>query len=437
MLTNQVKVNGIQRNLISNQGSINTAAVHITDQDKANQLVVPNHQLFVAVCCLGYIFLTVIAAGSNHMQTKETGCIHRECGIKYLVTACHVDACSFALQVCVGQDCQNTVGICCNVMGYGAVACGIYILDGGFTAGIDQNAAVDLTADFFCQLGIRTNTYSHNQHIKIQFQTALAYGVMGSGELCHGIGQIELHAQTFQIALEEGGTVFIQYIRQDTRCHINDGQGLGQMQNAFCTFQTDQTGTDNQYILILLVTQQTCQAMCVIQCHKGGLILNGIQTFHRRDERAGTGADGNLVIGNRFAVFQYNLLGVFINSGNRAAQHGGNPVCFIEVIRTIMHLIFRGLAQQQIGDERASIGKMRLTGNQDDFTLLIHRTDAFNRTDCGGCIADNHIFHVAHLSSNTIALFGQPATHCGVPSAFLVHSSHFCTAPDSEVLIQP
>ena len=209
------------------------------------------------------------------------------------------------------------------------------------------------------------------------------------------------------------------------------------MQDTFCALQTDQARADNQYILVLLIAQQASQTVSIVERHERGLCFNGIQTLHRRDKRTGTGADCQLVIRDLVTVFQNDSLCVLVNAGDGAAEHCGYIVCFIEIARTIVHLFLGGLAEQEVGDERAAVGEMRLAGNQDDFTVLVDRTDALNRADSGSCIADDNILHFAHLSSNTIAWFGHPATHCGVPSAFLVHSSHFCTAPASEVLMQP
>jgi len=74
-------------------------------------------------------------------------------------------------------------------------------------------------------------------------------------------------------------------------------------------------------------------------------------------------------------------------------------VDFVKIIRTVFHALLVGLAPEQIGDQWAGIGVVRLFGDQHDGGGRVNLADTLHCADgCRG-IADDDVFHVLHLSS--------------------------------------
>ncbi len=96
------------------------------------------------------------------------------------------------------------------------------------------------------------------------------------------------------------------------------------------------------------------------------------------------------------------------------------------------------LSLQQIGDQRAGINGVRLVGNDGDGAFPVHGTDALHAADRRRGVSDYHITQRAHLSSKTMAPFGQPFTQAGSPKPLSVHSSHFrITLPSGAGMTAP
>ena len=217
-----------------------------------------------------------------------------------------------------------------------------------------------------------------------------------------------------------------QHVGQDAGRQVDDRQLFYALVNALRALQADQARTDDEHALVVFGAQHGVQVLGVVQRHKAGLVLHRVQPRHGRHKRPRAGADAQLVIGNFFAVLEHNGFGRRVDGCCLAAEQRFDAVFFIKIGRAVLkHFVLGRLAEQHIGDQRAAVNVIGFLRDHCDRAFRIDRADAFDRTDRCGAVANDNIVHFAHLSSYTMALFGQPCTHIGWPNAFLAHSSHF------------
>ena len=85
---------------------------------------------------------------------------------------------------------------------------------------------------------------------------------------------------------------------------------------------------------------------------------------------------------------------------HRLAKHGGHIVLLVEVLRAVPeHFLLGGFAEQHIGNERTAINVIRFGGDDRDGADLVRRADSLDSADGCGAVADDNVFHSAHLSS--------------------------------------
>ena len=125
-----------------------------------------------------------------------------------------------------------------------------------------------------------------------------------------------------------------------------------------------------------------------------------VQTLHRGNERARAGADAQSVIGDGLAARERDGLLFRVNVLHRPAEHGGDVVLLVEVVRAVLEHFFLGrLAEQHIGNERTAVNVIRFGGDDRDGADLVRGADALDGADRCGAVADDYVFHSAHLSS--------------------------------------
>ena len=254
------------------------------------------------------------------------------------------------------------------------------------------------------------------------------------GSNCSTESEQELDALGLDMLLDDGGRNLGQHVRQNARGEVNHGQFPDALINALRALQADQARADDEHALVGFAAQHGVQVLGIIQRHEAGFVFDGIQPCHGRHERPRAGADAQLVIRDGRAVLQFYRFSRRVDPDRLAAEQRGHAVFLIKVSGAVLeHFVLSRLAEQHVGDQRAAVNVVRFLGNDRDRTVLIHCADALDRADCRGAVADDNIIHIAHLSSYTMALFGQPCTHIGWPNAFLAHSSHFWIAPSFEV----
>ena len=189
-------------------------------------------------------------------------------------------------------------------------------------------------------------------------------------------------------------------VRQDARCHVDGQDGLRAVYDALGALEADEARADDEHALAPILAEHDVQLLGVVQRHEAGLVCDLIQPFHRRHERARTGGDAQLVIGNQRAVVHRDRLARGVNRGGRFAEQRGYAVFLVEVFLAVAeHLFLGGFAEQQIGNQRAAVDRVRFRGDQGDGAVLIDHTDALDHAGGGGAVSNDDVIHMVHLSS--------------------------------------
>ena len=219
-------------------------------------------------------------------------------------------------------------------------------------------------------------------------------------ELLDRIAQQELGALALDVLLDDGGGDFGEYVRQDARREVDDGQFADALVDALGALETDQARADDKDALVVRVAQHRVQALRVVERHEAGFVLDRVQPGHRRHERPRACADAQLVVGDGLAALESDGLDRAVDLHDLFAEHRGDVIYLVEVGRAVLeHFLLGRLTEQHIGDQRAAVNVIRLFGDDRDRAGLIDRTDALDRADGGGAVADDNVVHSAHLSS--------------------------------------
>ena len=179
-MTDQLKINAVKRGLLTNERGVNAAFCHIADDDKPNQMIIPDIQYFHAGFGRHCDLLSVIAARRDEMQPEKPDRILRK---RFWIRGRQPDhraSGSTALQIGVAHQRQDAAFVMQNILSLRAISRSVNILHAGFTVLVNQNPAVHRAACFACQLHIGTHARRHHQKIKRDFPSAFCHRAAGS-----------------------------------------------------------------------------------------------------------------------------------------------------------------------------------------------------------------------------------------------------------------
>ena len=189
-------------------------------------------------------------------------------------------------------------------------------------------------------------------------------------------------------------------VRTFGRMRVDDGQLGNALIDALGALQADEARADDEHTLVVRLAEHFVQMLRVVERHEARFVLDRVQPLHRGNERARAGADAQSVIGDGLAAFERDGLLFRVNVLHRLAEHGGDVVLLVEVLRAVPeHFLLGGLAEQHIGDQRTAVNVIRFGGDDRDGADLVCGADALDGADRCGAVADDYVFHSAHLSS--------------------------------------
>ena len=338
----------------------------------------------------------------------------------------HVDARRLALQHGVGPQGQHALFAAHRIVSLGTVSRSIYIGKRGGTAAVHQDAPVHRAACVRHQLRVRPHTHGRYQHVEFQLRSALEPGRV-SPECGRAVVQVKTDALLLHTGLHHGSRRVIQYSRQHAGRKVRNGDLRAQAADALGAFDAREARAQNEHAA--LRPQRLSQSRGVGQRLEAKGTLHRFQPGNGRHERAAARGRQQPVVSQPLACREPHGP---VSSIQRGGQHAGfhrHTVPGKKAVRPAPHFVPRGLALQQIRNERTGIIPLRLSCNENDLAGFVHGADALDTADGCCAAADDDVPHApAPLSSKTMALFGQCSTQAGTPPLW-VHSSHFCTAP--------
>ena len=219
-------------------------------------------------------------------------------------------------------------------------------------------------------------------------------------ELRHRVAEQELYALALDVLLNDGRRDLGQNVRQDARRKVDNGQLGNALIDALGALEADKACAYDEHALVVLVAKHFVQVLRVVERHEARFVLDRVQTLHRGNERTRAGADAQAVVGNGLAAFEGDGLLFGVDVLHRLAEHGGHIVLLVEVLRAVPeHFLLGGFAEQHIGNERTAVNVIRFGGDDRDGADLVRGADALDGADRCGAVADDYVFHSAHLSS--------------------------------------
>lgn len=235
----------------------------------------------------------------------------------------------------------------------------------------------------------RTHAHRHHQLVKFDLFAALHDG-LARLEPRGAVAQQECHILRFAVLLHHLRSFRVQNRREHLLRQIADGHARHAVADALQTLHANQARADNQYARIF--RQAVRQFMRVPERHER-VIMYAFQPRNRRHQRLRARRQQQLVIGVHVAVRTRNGLFVLVNRHRRHAGAEIHSVARVEIRRLVAHSGFVRLAAEQVGNQRAGVGKFVFLGQQGDFARVICAPDGFRRRGRRRPVADNHILH--------------------------------------------
>ena len=243
------------------------------------------------------------------------------------------------------------------------------------------------------------------------------------GELVDGRPEDKARALALDVLLHFSARSCVKYRGEDPVRQINDGYLRLIFVECLGSLESDKARADYQHLNALFdLVFDRLYAVVGHEC----VVFHLVQPVHRRDERLGACRDHQLVIAYGASVVEHDCLSRRVYLCDLVTQNGLNAVLFIEIGLAVIYILVGNLAHEPVGNERAGVGVIILVGDNGDLPRLVDLADTGDRSDSRCGVSYNNIVHIPspHLSSYTIALFGQPFTQAGSPFPLERQRSH-------------